>query len=286
MADAAVGTPQTAGAEKDVKLTETNGASDNKSAANGDDTPGEAKESKATKNEKDADEEDDFERYGSDKRDRRDRDDRRSDRRDRDGYKRRDYDDDKSRGGRGRGRGRGKFRGRPGNDNRFDYRNQRNNVKTRFERKEESSDATEIRRQVEFYFSDSNLPIDNFLLQEVGGPENRPFPLKTIHNFKRMRHYQPFSAVVEAVKGSNMLEVNDKDEVYRKRPLADHFTLDTEKNTALLTSVSMVRSIYAKGFGEEESDTAFKIEEYVHRSLDCIDQKTDPLQIVPAIRCA
>lgn len=273
MADAAVETPQTAGAEKDVKPTEAGNASDSKpteAATNGssDQKPSNVTMSKTTNGEKQADEEDHYERYGSDKRDRRDRDDRHPDRRDRDSHKRRDYDDRRDRNDRGRGRGRGRGggrgRGRGGGRGGHDRYDNRNNVKTRFERKDESSDATEIRRQVEFYFSDSNLPVDNYLLQEVGGPENRPFPLKTLHNFKRMRHYQPFSAIVDAVKGSSFLEVNDKDEVYRKRALAKHFTLDVEKNAELLTSDSMARSIYAKGFGEEDSDTAFKIEEFVH----------------------
>ncbi|KAF2161439.1 hypothetical protein M409DRAFT_28169 [Zasmidium cellare ATCC 36951] len=267
MADAAVETPQTAGAAQDTKHTESTNASDSKpteSTTNG--ASEDVKGGKATNGDKEADDEDQFERYDTDKKERRgDREDYRHkdrrDRGDRDDHKRRDFDDR----GRGRGRGRGGGgRGRGGRGGRggFDNRNNQRNVKTRFERKEESNDATEIRRQIEFYFSDSNLPVDNYLLQEVGGSENRPFPLKTIHQFKRMRHYQPFSAIVEAVKGSYILEVNDKDEVYRKKPLPEHFTLDVVKNNELLTTETMARSIYAKGFGEEEADTAFKIEEF------------------------
>jgi lupus La protein len=190
-----------------------------------------------------------------------DRDDERKDKRNH------DRNDNRRGGGRGGGRGRGfrgggRGRGRGGGgDGGFRGNNHGRNVRTRFQREEESSDATEIRRQVEFYFSDSNLPIDRFLLEETGGPANKPFPLKTIHNFKRMRHFQPFSAVVEAVKGSTFLEVNDKDEVYRKVPLDERFTLDVAKNNELLTSSSMARSIYAKGFGKEEEKTAFDIEE-------------------------
>lgn len=176
-------------------------------------------------------------------------------------------------GGRGRGRGRGNGRGRGRGfgggrgGSRGDY-HKKDGVRTDFARKEESSDQTEIRRQVEFYFSESNLPIDKFLLEETGGPENKPFPLKTLHNFKRMRHFQPFSAVVEAVKGSEFLEVNDQDEVYRKQPLDSKFTTDVKKNSELLTSVSMNRSIYVKGFGEETRTTVFDIEEYVCRSSE------------------
>lgn len=178
-------------------------------------------------------------------------------------------------GGRGRGRGRGNDRARGrgrggftrGGSRGGSTYHKKDNVRTNFERAEESSDQTEIRRQVEFYFSESNLPIDRYLLEETGGPENKPFPLKTLHNFKRMRHFQPYSAVVEAVKGSEFLEVNDQDEVYRKEPLDSRFTDDVVKNAELLTSVLMSRSIYAKGFGEEGENTTFEIEEYVNPSL-------------------
>lgn len=176
-------------------------------------------------------------------------------------------DGDRRGGGRGRGRGDrrggGGFRGRGGNDRRGGggFQNRERNVRTRYEREEESNDAGEMRRQVEFYFSDSNLPVDKYLLQLTGGHENKPFPLKSIHSFKRMRHFQPFSALVEAVKGSDFLEVNDQDEVSRKVPLDEKFGDDPEANNELLTSETIKRSIYAKGFGEEQEKSAFEIEE-------------------------
>ena len=136
-------------------------------------------------------------------------------------------------------------------------------LRTRYEKQSESSDATEILRQVEFYFSDSNLPIDRFLLESTGGPANKPFPLKTIHNFKRMRHFQPFSAIVDAVKQSAVLEVNDQDEVFRKVPLAEKFTLDVDKNKQILSDDTLKRTVYVKGFGYEHQSTGFDIEKFV-----------------------
>lgn len=162
-------------------------------------------------------------------------------------------------GGGGRGRGRG--RGNQG------Y-NRSDNVRTNFERKEESNDTAQMRRQIEFYFSDSNLPGDKFLLEQTGGPENKPFPLETLHNFKRMRHFQPFSALVEAVKNSNLLNINEKNEITRKVPIDSKFTLDVKKNTELLTSYTMRRSLYAKGFGSEHPNLAHEIEEFVISTLN------------------
>lgn len=135
-------------------------------------------------------------------------------------------------------------------------------AKNRFEDQPESSDAHEIRRQVEFYFSNSNLPIDAFLLKLTGGHRNNPVPLKVIHDFKRMRHFQPYSAVRDAVKQSSVLDLNDNDEVTRKIPLSETFTDDPNYNRKLVHTASMSRSIYVKGFGEENKNTHLDIEAF------------------------
>ena len=136
------------------------------------------------------------------------------------------------------------------------------NIKTRFDDLSESNDPEEIKRQVEFYFSDSNLPIDAYLLDQTGGHKNRPVELKVIHNFKRMRHFQPFSAVRDAVKESKFLVLNENDEITRRIPLDEKFTDDPQENRKLVHSSSMPRSIYAKGFGEETKSTQLDIEAF------------------------
>lgn len=151
-----------------------------------------------------------------------------------------------------RGRGRGNFRGN----------NRENKNKSRFETLPESDDAGEIRRQVEFYFSDSNLPIDAYLLKLSGGKDNKPVPLKTIHDFKRMRHFQPYSAVRDAVAASNFLDLNDNDEITRKNALSDKFGDSADENRKIASTVNMARSIYAKGFGPEDEKTQLDIEEF------------------------
>lgn len=107
--------------------------------------------------------------------------------------------------------------------------------------------------QVEFYFSDSNLPKDKFLFEQTGGSENKAVPLSAIHSFKRMRHFQPLSAIVDALKESTFLELADDDTAVRRQkpwePSVD--------NTG-----PMRRSVYAKGFGEEVPSTQFDIEAY------------------------
>lgn len=142
------------------------------------------------------------------------------------------------------------------------------NIKSKFDQLEESNDHDDIRRQVEFYFSDSNLPIDKYLLGLVGVQENKPVDLKIIHSFKRMQRYQPFSAVRDAVKASDFLDLNENDEVSRKKPLSDKYTDDVYHNKQLLHDSSLYRSIYAKGFGEETKDTHINIENFFRLYTD------------------
>ena len=152
-------------------------------------------------------------------------------------------------------------RGRNQTRGNYNNKSERKN-KSRFENLPESDDAGEIRRQVDFYFSDSNLPIDAYLLKLTGGKENKPVPLKTIHDFKRMRHFQPYSAVRDAVAASKFLNLNESDEITRKVALADKYGDDASENKKIASSDNMKRSIYAKGFGNETEKSQLEIEEF------------------------
>ena len=117
--------------------------------------------------------------------------------------------------------------------------------------------------QVEFYFSDSNLPMDKFLLDQVGGVENKPVEIKTLHNFKRMRRFQPYSAIIAALKDSTVLEVVDQDKVKRKVPIEQAaLGKSVEEGQKWVEDKTLSRSIYAKGFGEETPSTQFEIEAF------------------------
>lgn len=119
--------------------------------------------------------------------------------------------------------------------------------------------------KVEFYFSDSNLLQDEFLFNKVQGHENLPVPISTIHSFRRMRHFQPFSAVVDALKESSTLNVvgGEIDHVQRKIPLPeglkDKPMIEVMK---VFEDEAMKRSVYVKGFGEEQPSTQFDIEAF------------------------
>jgi lupus La protein len=117
--------------------------------------------------------------------------------------------------------------------------------------------------QVEFYFSDANLATDKFLLEKVGGSANNAVPISVLHSFKRMRHFQPFLAVVAALKESTVLDVLDDESVKRKVPLDDTFNEKSiEEVQKVYETAAMARSVYVKGFGEETPSTQFDIEAF------------------------
>ncbi|KAF2829185.1 hypothetical protein CC86DRAFT_464844 [Ophiobolus disseminans] len=87
----------------------------------------------------------------------------------------------------------------------------------------------EIRRQVEYYFSDENLPHDLHMLQCCGGRKNEPVSISRICGFKRMRNFKPKRNVAAVLRQSPFLEVSDDGKlVKRKVPLQGLCRLDEE----------------------------------------------------------
>ncbi|KAG0234830.1 hypothetical protein B0O80DRAFT_424378 [Mortierella sp. GBAus27b] len=120
----------------------------------------------------------------------------------------------------------------------------------------EGNDAKEeekakILKQVEFYFSDSNLPQDKFMTELVRKGKEGYVSISRIASFKRMREHKDMELIVEALRESKeLLEVSEDNQMVRRRvplvPQKDHFQ----------------RSIYAKGFGEETPSLQLELEEY------------------------
>ncbi|OHE97310.1 La domain-containing protein [Colletotrichum orchidophilum] len=138
----------------------------------------------------------------------------------------------------------------------IDQKTYANNVKFDASLLKETDDPVEIRKQVEFYLSDSNLPHDKFLWELVGGFDNKPIPLKTITNFKRMRRFQPYSSVVAALKESKQVDIagEEGDETIQRKQA---YTSGNDKFNA--------RCVYVKGFGDEEPSTQFDLEAFFNQ---------------------
>lgn len=79
-----------------------------------------------------------------------------------------------------------------------------------------------------------------------------------------MRRFQPFSAVVEALKESTVLNLVENDTcVQRKIALAKGLENKSMREVErVYEDEAMARSIYAKGFGEEKPSTQFDIEAF------------------------
>jgi len=94
-----------------------------------------------------------------------------------------------------------------------------------------------IIRQVEFYFSDSNLPNDRFMRSQVADHPEGYVEIKIIASFQRMQKLSTnLNQIITAIKKSTLLEV-DKDEklVRRKTPLPEE--LDNDKRTVTLIGI-------------------------------------------------
>ncbi|KAF2491991.1 hypothetical protein BU16DRAFT_467767 [Lophium mytilinum] len=81
----------------------------------------------------------------------------------------------------------------------------------------EHPEGEEIRRQVEFYFSDGNLATDNHLLGLCGGRENLPVSISQILGFKKMRRFRPKTRVVESLRKSDFLEVDETGKTIKRK---------------------------------------------------------------------
>lgn len=98
-----------------------------------------------------------------------------------------------------------------------------------------------IAKQIEFYFSDSNLPRDKFLKELADKDEDGWVPLEVLTTFKRLKKLsEDREEIVQAIKTVNgeVVELNEDSSKIRRNP------------SRPLPSDAVIneRSIYAKGF--------------------------------------
>ncbi|KAJ4457555.1 putative Lupus La protein [Paratrimastix pyriformis] len=97
-----------------------------------------------------------------------------------------------------------------------------------------------IKKQIEFYFSDSNLPKDRFLLAETKKNEAGWVEIALVATFNKMRQLNAtVEAIIAALQGNELMEISeDQKRMRRKMPLPEKD--DSED-----------RTIYAKSFPHE-----------------------------------
>ncbi|GJD06371.1 Lupus La protein [Galdieria sulphuraria] len=105
----------------------------------------------------------------------------------------------------------------------------------------EASLEDKVRNQVEFYFSDANLPRDKFLRSKTGESGDGYVYLDIIASFKRLRSLTTDMSIIrEALKNSNLVELNEDGTKLRRK-------------SALPCSISNKRkTIYVKGFPQQK----------------------------------
>ena len=77
-----------------------------------------------------------------------------------------------------------------------------------------------------------------------------------------MRRFQPYSAVVAALRDSKFLEVTEDESIRRREPLAEAEGKSAEEALRIYEDKAQPRSVYVKGFGEEGPSTQFDVEAF------------------------
>ncbi|CAL4961334.1 unnamed protein product [Urochloa decumbens] len=97
----------------------------------------------------------------------------------------------------------------------------------------------QIVKQVEYYFSDENLPNDEFMLNYMKKNKKGFFPIETIASFRKMKKLvQDLSVIAAALRTSSKLVVSpDGKRVRRLHPLPQNELKDSKKSTVLVENL-------------------------------------------------
>jgi len=108
----------------------------------------------------------------------------------------------------------------------------------------DSQNATKLKNQIEFYFSDSNYPKDKFL-REKAAENDGYIPITVLTTFPRVKNLSTDVDYIKAVlQTSGEVEVKD-DMVKRKRPIPEKDTVNE-------------RSVYVKGLPDESKGVSIE----------------------------
>lgn len=117
---------------------------------------------------------------------------------------------------------------------------------------ETGAPSNKILKQVEFYFSDANLPRDRFLQEELKKNEEGWISLSVIASFKRMQALSTdLSVISEALKGSSFVEVSADGQSVRRAVALPETPVDCMKTSVLV-----------RGFPTDGSVTLESLEEF------------------------
>jgi lupus La protein len=132
-----------------------------------------------------------------------------------------------------------------------------------------TSDADEILKQVEFYFSDANLPRDKFLwnLTQSDPLKEGWVAIKQIASFKRMQRFRPVESIAAALRNSKeLLKVNEDGTAVRRsialvKPSDEKWSEINNRTLHVVLSIAELADVQ-KGFGDETPTLQIDLEEF------------------------
>jgi len=91
-----------------------------------------------------------------------------------------------------------------------------------------SEDVAKVKKQIEFYFSDSNYPRDKFLLETAKQHKEGYIPLEILTKFNRLKAItSDITQIAEAILDSEVVILNDdKTLIKRKHPVPEKLNAD------------------------------------------------------------
>ncbi|PKA55588.1 hypothetical protein AXF42_Ash006790 [Apostasia shenzhenica] len=96
-----------------------------------------------------------------------------------------------------------------------------------------------IVRQVEYYFSDENLPTDKFLMKHIKKDKDGYVPIAVVSSFRKLKKLTKDLELIEAaLKTSSLLVVSsDGEKVKRLRPLQDNEVKDAKPRIVIVENL-------------------------------------------------
>ncbi|SCU84412.1 LAFA_0D09824g1_1 [Lachancea sp. 'fantastica'] len=122
--------------------------------------------------------------------------------------------------------------------------------------------AKQCLKQLEFYFSEFNLPYDKFLRTTAEKNEGW-VPISTIATFNRMKKFRPVDKVVETLRTSTVLEVSEDGENVKRRvplDLQHDAKLERGKRTVVVQNFDFSKNGEHKLSEEEKTELQENVE--------------------------
>jgi len=106
-------------------------------------------------------------------------------------------------------------------------------------------DSAAIRKQVEYYFSDTNLPRDKFLQTAIAKNEDKWVPIETLCTFNRLKVLSTdAAAIADALAGSELVETSEDRTALRRapsKPLLDESVISRRRYELAILSATCYR---------------------------------------------